>query len=484
MKTGLTASRAAKKRLIRTLAAVFACLFLFAACAVRPVNTDPATKAPADFDFTPSPEGSEPPGTLPPDATADPTEAATGEASPSPESTLPPESGPVSMIPTEGPTGSMPAVTDTALPTLTPGSEPTPGANMLDAVFLGVKGYGHIGISAVSAPGAKVYRFMAEGRERLFSIRNTGGFPIQNLLMEGYRFRITLEGDEVVSAALLDAETAYSPAVSGTPGRRTLKNFLTTACMPLGTALYVYGGGWDWQDEGSSVQARSLGVSGSWVDFFRANDADYLYKDSEHPESSYYPFGHWNEYYYAGLDCSGYLGWALYNTLESTNGRPGYVTKSSRFAKTLAEKGYGSFSTARYELGEGQLRPGDIVSMNGHVWICLGRCGDGSIVILHSSPTNSVTGRKGGGVQLSALDPNNSRNCEAYRLASYYQQKYFPEWNARYPVSLKSYSEYVGFDRTGTTGVFRWHIGSNGLTDPDGYAGMSAAAILADIFGE
>ena len=41
----------------------------------------------------------------------------------------------------------------------------------------------------------------------------------------------------------------YTAPVSGTPGERTLKNYLQTAMNPVGTALYVYGGSWDWQDE-------------------------------------------------------------------------------------------------------------------------------------------------------------------------------------------------------------------------------------------
>ena len=110
---------------------------------------------------------------------------------------------------------------------------------------------------------------------------------------------------------------------------------------------------------------------------------------------------------------------------------------------------------------------------------------DGSVVIIHSSPSKSVTGCKGGGVQLSALNPNgNSTDCEAYRLANYYQTKYFPEWAARYQAGMRSFSEYLGFERTGVTGIFRWDPSGSGLSDPDGFAELSAAEILADLFGE
>ncbi len=176
----------------------------------------------------------------------------------------------------------------------------------------------------------------------------------------------------------------------------------------------------------------------------------------------------------------------LYNTFETESGRSGYVFKSTNLGCTLdAEFGWGRNTAARYELGDGDLRPGDIVSMEGHVWICVGRCADGSIVIIHSSPSKSITGCKGGGVQLSALNPHgDSSDCEAYRLANYYQNKYFPEWAARYHAGMRSFNDYLNFKRTGITGIFRWDLGGKGLSDPDGFAEMSAAEILAAIFGD
>ena len=95
---------------------------------------------------------------------------------------------------------------------------------------------------------------------------------------------------------------------------------------PVGTTLYIYGGGWDWQDVGSSLQARTIGVSSDWVRFFVEQDENFTFKskdgneDNSDPSNSYYPYGGYNEYYYAGLDCSGFLGWALYNTLETEDG--------------------------------------------------------------------------------------------------------------------------------------------------------------------
>ena len=48
--------------------------------------------------------------------------------------------------------------------------------------------------------------------------------------------------------------------------------------------------------------------------------------------------------------------------------------------------------------------PGDIMSMNNHVWISLGTCDDGSIVIAHSTRSDSYAGYPGGGVQMLQSD--------------------------------------------------------------------------------
>ena len=282
----------------------------------------------------------------------------------------------------------------------------------------------------------------------------------------------------------------YTAPVSGTPGERTLKNYLQTAMNPVGTALYVYGGSWDWQDVNSSNQALTIGLPQSWIDFFQQQDANYTYKNSADPAHSYYPHNSWNQYYYAGVDCSAYIGWTVYNVMhtESTTNdlSDGYVMSAVKMAKTFADKGWGTWTRDIKS-----FKPGDIFSMSGHVWTVLGVCDDGSIVFLHSTPSDSKAGQGGGGVQLSALNPNsdNDKNCEAYKLVTKYMTKYYPEWSTRYDAVLRSYDSYAT-PATGTeyketwSGNFSWNLDSSGLTDPDGYADMSAAEILADLFGD
>ena len=282
----------------------------------------------------------------------------------------------------------------------------------------------------------------------------------------------------------------YTAPVSGTPGKRTLKNYLQTAMNPVGTALYVYGGSWDWQDVNSSTQALTIGLPQSWIDFFQQQDANYTYKNSADPAHSYYPHNSWNQYYYAGVDCSAYIGWTVYNVMhtESTTNdlSDGYVMSAVKMAKTFADKGWGTWTRDIKS-----FKPGDIFSMSGHVWTVLGVCDDGSIVFLHSTPSDSKAGQGGGGVQLSALNPNsdNDKNCEAYKLVTKYMTKYYPEWSTRYDAVLRSYDSYAtpasGSEYSKTwSGNFSWNLDGTGLTDPDGYADMSAAEILADLFGD
>ena len=301
------------------------------------------------------------------------------------------------------------------------------------------------------------------------------------------------EGDTVYIATqggggvyIVPASRGYTPPVSGTPGLQTLKNFLQTCLMPVGVTLYQYGGGWNWQITGSSNLTTTLGVPHEWVDFFRSQDASYTYKDPggnanrRNTAGSYYPFGGYSEYYYAGADCAGYVGWALYNTLNTEGDGDGYM--QSAMAWTLSNWGWGSWSQATPTgTGDAALRPGDVVGISGHIYIALGTCADGSAIILHSTPTNSRSGNPGGGVQMSAI--GKSKTCDAYKLATRYMSTYYPTWYERYEVDLKNPNSYYSFNAE-TRGRFRWDVSGEqgGLTDPDGYQKMSASEVLSALF--
>ncbi len=345
----------------------------------------------------------------------------------------------------------------------------------ITGVYLGVKEYGAPETNKENRDHF-LYRFLIDDQEVCYSVDNGTDYPIQNQLKENSVYLIKEEDGiikEVTEKLLPSEEISFTPVVQGTPGETTIKNFLETALMPVGTALYIYGGGWDWQDEGSSVQSRTIGVPSDWVRFFREQDTDYNYK-SEDPTNSYYPYGEYNEYYYAGADCSGYLGWVLYNTFHTTDLEEGYVGSSTKFAKWLAEDlGYGTWSTETEN-----IRPGDIMSIKGHVWICLGKCSDGSVVILHSTPSESRSGQPGGGVQISALGDSDS--CEAYALAKKYMSEYYPEWNERYEAVLRDPGLYFSTEAE-NAGLFSWDT-TGVVTDPDGIREMKADEVLKTLF--
>ena len=278
--------------------------------------------------------------------------------------------------------------------------------------------------------------------------------------------------------------------MSGIPGVRTISNFLRTAMMPVGRALYIYGGGWNREDTGSSAEARTLGLSPLWGRFFDRQDGTFSYRgyDPTPPgggsAACYYPHNGVNEYHGEGLDCSGYLGWVLYNTFETESGREGYVVPSSSFAERLADRGWGRRTRPGSGLTGGpaahEIRPGDIMSMKGHVWISLGSCPDGSIVIAHSSPTESRAGRPGGGMQISAVGPDGS--CEAFRLADRCMAEHLPGWYGRYMTSLKDPAVYLAAE-DGASGLFTWDTScGRGLTDPEGVRDMTAAEVLEVLF--
>lgn len=364
-----------------------------------------------------------------------------------------------------------------------------------EAVYLGVENYGAEKTNKERKDDFR-YRFEVEGREKILSIdggaldaQGNCAYPIQNVLKEGYSYEITVSDDVVTAAREIaaDAEASYEPPVGSEPGVKTLKNFLSTALAPVGTALYIYGGGWDWQDVGASIQARTIGVSSDWVRFFDAQDENFTYRDKDGNEAnrddatSYYPYGGYNEYYYAGLDCSGYLGWALYNTFESESGKEGYVMPAAQMAKYLADAGWGHWT---HEVGGGSadMKPGDIMSMDGHVWISLGTCADGSVVIVHSAPTDSHSSQPGGGVQIGAIGGDES--CEAYRLADAYMTKYYPAWRSRYDTALKKREEYFSFTND-AAGHFSWEVGDENapMADPEGMQRMSPTEVLTELFG-
>ena len=315
-----------------------------------------------------------------------------------------------------------------------------------------------------------------------------GGATVQDIKFDDLKkdetVRIVVDSDDHVTKLFrMFIAKDYTAPVSGVPGKLTLKNFLATAMEPVGTALYVYGGTWDWQDVNSSNQSMTIGLSQSWIDFFQSQDANYTYKYNDDHSESYYPHEQWNQYYYGGIDCSAFVGWSVYNTMHTTNGSvangdKGYVMSATQQAKNFAEVQKWGTWEQKSPFKPEDFKTGDIFSMNGHVWICLGKCEDGSLVILHSTPSDSINGQGGGGVQINGV--GDSENCQAVKLAEEYMSKYYPQWWKRYHKVYKNFDDYTEYSGS-AAGKFSWTLGGT-LTDPDGYANMSADQILADLF--
>lgn len=86
-------------------------------------------------------------------------------------------------------------------------------------------------------------------------------------------------------------------------------------------------------------------------------------------------------------------------------------------ARACAARGWGY-------LVQGDYKPGDICSMEGHVWMSLGRCMDGSVLLVHASPP---------GVRICGTYLDDGAKSEAVKLAEQVMQKQYPAWYARYP---------------------------------------------------
>jgi hypothetical protein len=115
--------------------------------------------------------------------------------------------------------------------------------------------------------------------------------------------------------------------------------------------------------------------------------------------------------------------------------------------------------------------------------IVLGKCSDNSFIILHSTPSNSLNGQPGGGVQITAVNPNESgsKNCEAYNLCKEYMQKYFKKWCKKYEAYVIETSKVFNFINE-NTGIFHWDLQNGVINDPENYSMKTAKEILSDLF--
>ncbi|MCD8090041.1 MAG: hypothetical protein LUD81_05365 [Clostridiales bacterium] len=238
---------------------------------------------------------------------------------------------------------------------------------------------------------------------------------------------------------------------------KTIKNLLLTALKPIGQTLYIYGGGWNSEDNGAGEEAQIIGVSPKWQEFYIKNaEKSYCYSDFDYKINP--------GLIHFGLDCSGYVGWVLYNLFNDENGKAGFVDKSTKMVHNLEGMGLGSLKKAS-EIRE--YKAGDIMGgeKTGHIFICVGGCSDGSLVLLHSSPPAPM---------LSGTLTPKGEQSKAAALAEKYMKKAYPRHFEMFPRVSRSQAYLTDFSR------FRFY--TDVVSDPDGYGNMNPEEILEDLF--
>lgn len=213
----------------------------------------------------------------------------------------------------------------------------------------------------------------------------------------------------------------------------TLTDFLRTALRPKDQVLYVWGGGWNEEDTAGGMEANTLGMAPGWKTFYEENLDGYIAEDHAYEIHN-------------GLDCSGYLGWVLYNTLDD---KRDYVVKSDQSDEFLSGLNLGQRREAK-EVSE--ILPGDIMSEEGHVYIALGQFEDGSVLMVHSSPP---------GVRMAGTEGI------AYETALLYQNN---GWD---PLADSSFLDYDQF-----------RFSEEALPDPDHLREMTTAEVVDFLYDD
>lgn len=258
--------------------------------------------------------------------------------------------------------------------------------------------------------------------------------------MRKYKFKITF-GLTMIFLAVGIIRTAL-------PSENTYEELLKKAMLPVGNTMYVWGGGWSSLDNAAGEEATTIGVSKRWAEFAAICDATYDYETTRYQNHD-------------GLDCSGYIGWLIYNVFEDSSGKKGYVMSSTKMAETFASYGWGSYTPVEKVKN---YRPGDIMSMPGHVWLCLGMCKDGSVLLVHASPP---------GVRVCGTLSQEGKETEAVALATWFMKTYYLQWYTKFP------SCGVNYDYLEKSAQFRWY--PNILSDKKGISKMSAEEIVMNV---
>ena len=283
----------------------------------------------------------------------------------------------------------------------------------------------------VNGAAAKSKWVLISGKYYYF---DSNGYLLKSTVVDGYNV-------DASGARGSQTSTSSSGFKTTINGKKTLTSYLHNAFVPAGRTLYIWGGGWGGETSATNDSSK-IGYQKTWQTFYN----NYA--------KAGYDYTKYRFKYFSGLDCSGFAGWVLYNTMYTKNDQAYMVYQSTTVAPTYIKKGWATKTTT--------FRPGDVVSMDGHVWISLGTCSDKTILLVHSSPK---------GVQISGT------GGQATVLAKKYMKLLAPNW----PYDIRT----VGSGYTSNVTIARWVVNGSGiLKDPDGLQKMSAEQVMKFLFGQ
>ena len=138
------------------------------------------------------------------------------------------------------------------------------------------------------------------------------------------------------------------------------------------------------------------------------------------------------------------------------------MVKSTKTAEHFSQLGLGEFIPAG-EITSWQA--GDIMSMKGHVWICVGMCEDDSVLLLHASPP--------GVIFCGTLLPDGTES-RAVTLARQLMSTHYPDWYEKYPDCARSH------DYLTRSSAMRWS--EDIVSDPEDLRSKTADEIAALLY--
>ena len=282
----------------------------------------------------------------------------------------------------------------------------------------------------------------SKGEKRYFD-ESTGVMAVGKKTINGTSYTFGSDGVMVVN-------NSSGVTISQPSSARTIKNYLLGALQPVGQALYVWGGGWN--------DSTRKGVSPTWKQWYDKQSSSYDY-------NNYRDLSTANRA--KGLDCSGFVGWAAYQVMQTKSGvGSGYTVVSGDVGSYYKSLGWGSILTqSSLSNSNWTLKAGDVGYNSGHTWIVIGQCADKSAVIVHSTPQ--------AGCQISGTPtPSGNYSSQAITLAKKYMSRYKGYTKYDYHTSSGNYIRNGNY--------LRWN--SKTLSDPDGYLNKTADQILADLF--